>query len=303
MDGGLVDKEPMVLFIVLPQALSMVPDDDNEGVLDRRWYKKPPEPVKLRIDEGDLSEVRIGGVLLVEGRRRFIGRVGVVEVDPGEELLVLVILEPGKGLIEDLVRRPLHRTEGDLFEFAQVEVVEIDVEALVKAPLGIKDVSGDERRGRVPLVLEERGHRLDLTGHDEAAVVPDPVEGGKGPRHDRGVGRERERRRCEALLEFDPERREPVDGRGFDVVEPVAAEPVGSHGVEGDQDDIEVFAPAQPREIRFSGIRKTSAATVPIMTAVAMTKSIFFLMMTINIIVKLAGFRDEFMSLTKIHHK
>ena len=88
----------------------------------------------------------------------------------------LFCLEPGQGLVDDLVGRPLDRAERDLLELAQVELVVVEVEALVEAPLGIEDVGGDKGGRGIALVLEELGHGLELAGHDESAVVPDAVE-------------------------------------------------------------------------------------------------------------------------------
>ena len=92
VDGCLVDEEAVGRLLVLAQAFAVVAGEDQEGVLDEAvGFEELPEPAELGIGEGDLAEIGMVGVCLSKGGGRLVGRMRVVEMDPGEEFLALVL--------------------------------------------------------------------------------------------------------------------------------------------------------------------------------------------------------------------
>ncbi len=159
---------------------------------------------------------------------------------------------------------PLDLAERDLLEAAQVELVEIGVETLVQAPLGVEDVGGDEGRRVVALGLEHLGHGHELGGDDEAAVVPDAVEEGQGAGHDRRVRGQGQGRLARWRVSKRMPRAAKVSMVG--VATPaiaVAADLVGPERIHGDQDDVEVPASAQAAEIRRPRTEKKEGGEAP----------------------------------------
>ena len=107
------------------------------------------EPAHHLVGVGHLAEVRLARVAREEGLRRLVGRVGVVEVDPGEELLRLHALEPREREVHHLVALLLHGAEVDDLVLREVEAVGVVVEALVEAPPRVEHPGADEGAGRV----------------------------------------------------------------------------------------------------------------------------------------------------------
>jgi hypothetical protein len=257
MESRLVDEETVRRLLVLAQAFAVVGrEDEEEVVAESVAVEEIPEPGELGIRIRDFAEIGILSVLALERLGRGVGRVGVVEVDPGEEFAVLLFVDPAQGLVDDFVRRPLDLAERDLLETAQVELVEIRVEALVQPPLGVEDVGGDEGRRVVALGLEGLGHGHELRGDDEAAVVADAVENGQGAGHDRRVRGQRQRRLRDGALVADSLGGKGVHGRRGDVSIAVAADLVGAKRVHGDEDDVPVLVAPEAAEVRRMGPEK-----------------------------------------------
>lgn len=115
--------------------------------------------------------------------------------------------------------------------------------------MGIEDEGAHEGRRLIALVFIEFGQRLNLLRNDEPAVVPDAVEERQRPCHQGRVGGQGEGRLGVAGLEFHAVRGEEVDRRRLDVPAAVAGQTVGPHGVQADQDDVEIPAFAKSGEI------------------------------------------------------
>ena len=87
VEGLLVDEEPVSVFTVVAEAFAVVAgQDDRRSAGQTARVEKVEQAQKLRVDVGDLAQVRPIRVLLRERRRRCIGRVRVIEVDPKKPL-------------------------------------------------------------------------------------------------------------------------------------------------------------------------------------------------------------------------
>ena len=155
-------------------------------------------------------------------------------------IFILPFLKPWQGLVHDFVGRPLDRSQRDSLELAQIEPIEVIVEALIQSPFGVEYIGGDECAGFVSLVLEELSQRLKSLGNENPAVVPDAVKERQRPCHDRCVGWQRERCLGEASLEPDPMLGKAINCWCFDVRASIACQMVGPRRVQCDQDQIEL---------------------------------------------------------------
>src|SRR3954454_1010416 len=116
----------------------------------------------------------------------------VVEVNPRKERRIFRLLDPGQGLVHHLVARTLDRGERNRARFAQVELVEVGVETLVDAPLGVEHVRANEPAGAVAAALEHLSKRQLLGSEKEAAVVTNTMFRRELAGENAGVDRKRQ---------------------------------------------------------------------------------------------------------------
>ena len=197
--------------------------DEDRAVPDPRALQPRDEAPHHLVGVGHLAEVRLARVAREERLRRLVGRVRVVEVDPGEELLRLHALEPREREVHHLVALLLDGAEVHDLVLREVEAVGVVVEALVEAPARVEHPGADEGPGRVAGLLQPLGERRRLLLDEEAAVVADAVVRGDEPGEDRRVRGKRQRHRGRGLLEEDALGRHRVDVGRLDAPEAVAA--------------------------------------------------------------------------------
>ena len=200
------------------------------------------DAAELRVGVGDLGVVgareRARELRRVVPRRG-VRRVRVVEVDPEEERLSLVLPEPAQRLVHRLVAGPLDRVHpGLLLVAAQVEVVEVAREALVDPPARVEHEGGHEPARPVAACRERLGERRLLGSQVVAAVVAHAVARRERPGEERGVGRQRERHDRRRALEAQAARGEAVEpGRARRGVT-VAADVVGPCRVDRHDEEV-----------------------------------------------------------------
>ena len=205
--GGVVDEVGVTRLAVVAQALAVVGGEDDERALEQPLLAKPRrEPPDHLVGVGDLGQVRLARIARGEGLGRVVGRVRVVEVDPGEEAPLADRLEPGERVVHDLVAGLLDRAERDHLVLGEVEIVGVLVEALGEAPLRLEHPGGHEgSRGKARLV-QPLGERHLLLVQEEAAVVAHAVVGRHEASEDRRVRREGERDRGGRVSKTMPSR-------------------------------------------------------------------------------------------------
>ena len=232
-DRRVVDEERVPLLAVLAEALAVIAEQHDQGVLAKaERVQLGQQPADLRIDVGDLVEVRtrVTAGERSRGRVRF---VRVEEVGEQEERPVRGGGGPQRvdRMVGDLVRPAL--------DPVLAEVV-VDLEALVEAEFAIQHVGAQFRRGEVAALAEDLGQRHVVVAQLKRAVVPDAVDERIDAGHQAGVGGQRDRRRRHAVLEQRALGGEAIDvGRGPLRVT-VTAEMIGAGRVQRDQQDVEV---------------------------------------------------------------
>jgi hypothetical protein len=218
---------PVRPLSVLAQPLAVVAHDGNHGPIEQCVSVEEIDDTRdLRVDERDFGVVGMPRVLRVELRRRLVWRVRIVEVQPGEEPLILHLLEPRERLVHDLVARPLHVANAEAGQLRQFEVVNEGLESLGNPPAAIEHIRRYHRAGPEAFLLQDRGKRQLLGAEKEAAVVAHSVLGRELAREDAAMRRQRQRRGCHRLLEEHPFAGEAVDCRCIDVPVPVRPDPV-----------------------------------------------------------------------------
>ena len=164
----------------------------------------------------------------------------VVEMDPSEKAPRPDPIQPRKRFVGHFVAGAIDAAERQRLVFRQVEIVEVGLESLRYAPFVIEHVRADEAARRVAARLQPLGDRRLLVVEEEAAVVADAVRGGILSGEDRRVGRQRERRRRDGLLEEHALAREAIEVRRLDPGEPVRVDAVGACRVERDEQQVEI---------------------------------------------------------------
>ena len=215
-------------------------EHEDRAVPGARALEPRDEPADHLVGVGHLAQVLLPRVAGRERLGRLVGRVRVVEVDPGEELLRLHALEPLEREVHHLVALLLDGAEVHDLVLRQVEAVGVVVEALADPPLRVQHPGPDEGARRPATLPQALGERRQLLLDEEAAVVADTVPRRDEPGEDRRVRGQGERHRGRGLLEQDALGRQRVDVRRLDAPEPVAAQAVGAQRVERDDDDVQV---------------------------------------------------------------
>ena len=220
----------------------MIADRDDDRVSGPVVVVEPLEKAAdLRVHVGDLAEVGTVPIALGPGFRRLVGRVRVVVVDPGEEALTGGLVEPRQRGVGHLARRSFDLVERHVHGVAEVEVVEVVVEALADPPLRVEDERRHESPGAQPLVAQDLRQDHVLVVQVEAAVVPNPMRRRILASEDRRVRRQRQRRHRLRLLEQHTLSRQPIQMRRLDVREPIGPDPVRPRRVQRDQQHAQII--------------------------------------------------------------
>ena len=239
--GRLVDEEPVRPLAMFAEALAVIAHHHDDGVAREIVLVEVREqPADLRIDEGDLADVGAVRVARLEGLRRRVRRMRVVEVDPPEEARSGDLVEPRQRVIGYFIAGPIDAAERQRLIFRQVEVVEVGLKALRDPPLVIEYVGADEPAGGEAARLQPLGHRRLAVVEEEPSVVAHAVPRRELSREDRRVRRQRQRRRRDGLLEEHTFARQPIEVGRFDRAEPVGMDAVGARRVERDQQQVQV---------------------------------------------------------------
>src|SRR5262249_5714689 len=153
--------------------------DDEQTLVAPARADRRDEAAELGVGERDLAVVgpaREGGG---EARRRIVGAVRIVEVDPEEEALRRR-REPGERGVDHLGGRALGEAHGATR--TALDAVVVDGEALVEAEAALEDARADEGGGRVAGGGEAPRERRHRRREAVDRVVPHAVGGGLATR-------------------------------------------------------------------------------------------------------------------------
>ena len=226
----------MLLLAVVPEALAVVRQQDDQGVVVQAARAQGVEQAA-----DDLVGVRDLAVVRCVARetvRRRVGRVRLVQMQKQEDRRTGDgrLFEPAFGHLQRIAPVTLHldaRCAGRSLRQAVV----VGLETARQTHLLPEHVRRDHR-GRP---VAERGQELRqqrLLGTDrEAQVVAHAVLDRQQPGEHRDVGRQRLRRVRIRALEQHRVGDEPVDGRRLYPLVPVGGQPIGPQGVDGDEHD------------------------------------------------------------------
>jgi hypothetical protein len=253
LQRSVIKEKPVIDLLLFPQGLPVVPGDDDERPVQKAFILQLfEEPAEDMIDIGDLAVIFPVPVFGVERRGRGVGKMGVEEMGPAEEPFAAVLLEPGR---EGRENGPGIALRPEAFQrLPPLDVVVIQVEAAGESETGIQRKRGDEGRGPEALALEQRGEGRQVRTQGVGPVVMDEMVDGIHPRHDRAMRRQGQRDLGIGVGEPDPFGGQPVQVRGPGPGVPVTPETVRPHGVDRDQEDVEV--PADGPRDRLDGQRQ-----------------------------------------------
>src|SRR5262245_40416855 len=99
MQCRIVRQEAVLVFPVISKPLAMIGHEDDERVLERTLFVQITEQLTYdRIAVGDISVVGSVKVLATRWLRRFVRTVRIKQVEPHEEFLLDVLVEPASRL-------------------------------------------------------------------------------------------------------------------------------------------------------------------------------------------------------------
>jgi hypothetical protein len=220
---------------VLTEALTVVAGDHEErALIVPAGPHGVHQPAQLRVREGDLACVGMGGGAGEVVGGGIVAGMGVVQVHPHEEALRCGLEPPDDG-VDDPIGGSLREAEfarRSTRGHAIVVVVEPPGEPILPVEHDRPDEGG---RGESPLahLLRQSG---DVAIELEGRVVSHPVPRRIERSHQRGVGRQGERRRRDRGLEADAPLGQLVERGGVGPGPPVTAEVIRAQRVDGDQD-------------------------------------------------------------------
>jgi hypothetical protein len=224
---------------VLAQRLPVVAGQHDDGA---RGGAGGQDRLQQRLQGGVRGRhhpvVRVGPEAGGERLRRCVGEVRLVEVDEGEGALPAHALQPPTGRGYCLGPLPLRHQEGRGGLGAPQAVV-VDVEAAVQTEARVQGERAHEP-SRLPAAgLQQRGERGLGRGEAEPGVVAHAVLQRVTPGEQVRVRRQRHHVVGVGLLEAHASLRQAVDPGRLRALPPVAAEGVGTEGVDRDEQDRE----------------------------------------------------------------
>ena len=229
--GRVIRQHPVRELAVIAEPFAVIAGHRHHGVLDLAGGAQPGQHARdLRVGEGDLAVVGVAAGFFQELLRRIVGRVRIVEMNPGKERLAAAVPEPLQRGIDDDVASAFGFEPRGAGGIARHPIV-VGVEADRQAEPAIEDVGADKRAGAIARVV--KGARERRPSGERDAVQADAVFSRQRAGHDRGVGRKRQRHRAARVAEAHAARRQPVDRR-----RQAAPDPVRAQGVDGDEEDV-----------------------------------------------------------------
>ena len=228
--GGVIEEHAVTRLAVLPQTLSVIAgEDEKRPIVEPMPFQIPDQVADQRVDVGHLAIVGASPVTAPEGLGSTIRGMGIEEVDPGKESTVILGRHP--------LQRPAHHFPAPPLGRTLFRKIPIEVESLIQTGAGIEDRGADEGGRPISLGPEPLGQRQMLRLQAESGLVPDSRMVGKRSGQKGAVGRERERRLGDDLLEQDAVLSQGVDRRIRRPCVAVGFEPVGPERVHRDQND------------------------------------------------------------------
>ncbi len=240
--GGVVDEELVFVLAVVPEALAVVGRDDDEGVQGLARLLQPLEkPSDLRVGVGHLAVVGYRPEALPPGGRGVVRRVGVEDVDPGEERPVAGGSQPRQRRVHDRGRAAGAALQAQSPSGRAAEGVVEDVEAPIEPRVAGYRVGPDEPARRVAGLSEQCGQGRVGRVEGRREVVADPVLVGLPSREDRDVGRACLGYLDDGVLDEDALRGEAVHVRRLGRPVPVGPDAVRPQRVDGHEEEIRLW--------------------------------------------------------------
>ncbi len=207
----------------------------------------------MLVGKGDFSVVRAALVLAVEGRRRLVGRVRIVEVHPEKERLAGIARQPLHRLVHHHIPRTLHQVEIGVFQAVEIEVVVVKIKSLVQTEAVVEHGGTEHGSGGVPLLPQNGGQGRLLRIQPVAAEIVNAAVHGVGAGHHHGVRRQGDGHRSIGVLETGAVGSQGVNVRGARLAVAIAAQVVGPQGVNSNQQQV-----VRRGRVRFGRRRRPS---------------------------------------------
>ena len=131
----LIQQQPVVVLSMVTETLAVIACKDDQRVrIEAGGFQVGMEADQLGVGVGHLTEIGVVGILPGKGRRRVVGQMGVIEVNPCKERLFRIFFEPRQGVVHHRFCTPLNLSEGHERGVESAFGLGVACESLVDAP-------------------------------------------------------------------------------------------------------------------------------------------------------------------------
>jgi len=125
------------------------------------------------IHVGDLTVILAVAETFLERRRRVVRKMRIIEVEPAEELFLVIRIEPGEESRYQIACPPLRSKA--LEDLLLLKCVVVHTKPAIKPEARVECEGGNKRRRFSPGFFKYFGKRRDLAAQNIKAVVVHPV--------------------------------------------------------------------------------------------------------------------------------
>ena len=121
--------------------------------------------------------------------RGIIRGVGIIEMNPGENSLLRLVLQPFIDFCQHFVSPSLDRVKAYCFVLCQVKIIIVVVKTLIQPPARIENKGTHEGSGCIAFVFHGFSQSKMALIEVKSPVIADAMKERIGPRQDRSMGR------------------------------------------------------------------------------------------------------------------
>ena len=164
--------------------------------------------------------------------------MGIVQVHPEKESLLIVLAQPIERLIRHNVARSFHFVKVRFLQPVELEVVVVEVKAAVQSEARIEHRRGHYSARGVAILFQSRSQGRRLRAQTVSAKVVHSVQSRVSPSEDHSVGWQRDRDWSKSALELNPTGSKSIDIGGVNLLISIAAQVIGTERVNCDNDYV-----------------------------------------------------------------
>src|SRR5579859_5868214 len=243
MHGGVVHKEPVLVFTVFSERFAVIAKRDYQRRIVEVILSEPGDQMaEFVVGVGDLAIVEVRMVHRTVGFRRIVWAMRVVKMQPEKKRAPRSFLQPGNGVVHAFSSAAVHQSSIFLLESFRRKSVIIKVEAARQAPTPVENKGADHGSSGIARMLERLGHRAKLRRQRLSGEILHAVLKRVGAGQDHRMGWPCQWDLGNGPLKHDAVMSQRIQSWSLDHVRAITSHMIGAQSIDGDQDN------AGPRE-------------------------------------------------------